>query len=88
MKKKESDDFNWFKWVGIEPKPIDQLILEAKEIGVPVFEADTEKDLYDRVLAVKMLKNNRSTVRTNIFIAVVTIISAIASVISAIVGLS
>jgi len=85
--KNEKDDFDWFKWAGVEPLPRDKLLSEAKIEGVPVFDSDSDKDLYDRILASKTFENNRSTIRMNKGLAIVTVISATISIIATVVGM-
>lgn len=80
-------DFDWFEWAGIEPESRDKLLSEANNEGVPVFESDSNKDLYDRILASKTFKNNKSTIRMNKRLAVVTVISAAVSIAATIAGI-
>ncbi|MFT6905738.1 MAG: hypothetical protein ACJAS1_002396 [Oleiphilaceae bacterium] len=87
MGKKDSEDFDWFTWAGLEHTSLEKLRIEAGREDVPVFAADTEKDLYDRTLAAKTLKNNHSTIRMNKKIAVITSLSAVVSIVAAIVGM-
>lgn len=81
--KQENDDFDWFKWASIKPSQRDKLIEEAKKNGVPIFESDGNEGIFNRIMTVKALENNRSTVKINIALTFISLISMIATIVTA-----
>lgn len=79
MTQKEID---WMKWAGIEPNSHDKILTEAKKMGVPVFDGDTSKEIFDRLLAAKAIKANRYMVYLNVGLTITTVISALVAVLS------
>ncbi len=81
--KQNNDNFDWFEWAGLKPTQYDDLVDEAKRQGVPVFEEDKKEDIFNRLLAVKSFKNNKSTVNINKILTAITFVSAVVTVITA-----
>jgi len=81
--KQENNDFDWFKWAGIKPSQFTELVDEARKNGVPVFEADSKEDIFNRLMSVKTLENNKSTMKINKALTVITFLSMVVTVVTA-----
>lgn len=75
------DNFDWFKWAGISESNTDKLLTEAKKEGVFVFDTDTDKDVFDRLLSVKSNKWTRRLMKINIFLTLISCTAAVVSVV-------
>ncbi len=78
--KDDNDEFDWFKWAGIKPSHIDDLMKEAEKYKIPVFPNDNEEVIFNRLMAVKTYRNNIKTIRINKLLAAISFVSAIISI--------
>ena len=82
LKPPPTSDRDWLEWMGIEKSNRDALIEKANRLNIPVFNEDTEKDIYERLASAETLKLNKKTVYINIFLALVALVSALVSILS------
>ena len=78
--KSKKEEFDWFKWAGIEPSNRDKLLEEARKYKVPVFDNDKDESLFNRLMSVKTFIANQETIKLNKVLAIISFVSAIVSV--------
>lgn len=80
--KDNNESFDWFKWAELEPRQYDTLVIEARKYDVPIFELDKKEDIFNRILAFKAYKNNKTSLFYNKILTCITVVSALISVVS------
>ena len=72
---------DWYEWAGIKATSRESLIQEANSMKVPIFESDSDEQIYSRLYNSKVLTANRKTVILNIILCAISFIAAAASVV-------
>lgn len=75
-------EFDWLKWAGLSESERDKLLDEAKKVKVQVFESDSEKEIFNRILAVKTYYSNTRLLIANLIFTAVSCSAAVVSVLS------
>ena len=73
-------DTDWLKWAGLEERPIETIIAEARKHGIPVFDDDRPQDIASRIVSYKTIKFNKHLLYANIALAAISLASAIAAI--------
>ncbi len=76
----KNEKVDWFSWLGIPESSHEKLLSEAKSHGVPVFDSDSSKDIFNRILALRTYKANRQTVIINLALTIITLSSTVIAV--------
>lgn len=77
----KEDYFDWFEWAGVKIGAREELVEHAKNEEVPTFDDDSAEQIYNRILALKTLRNNQSTLLANKVLMGITLVSTIANLI-------
>lgn len=70
-------DTDWFRWAEITESDRDRLLADAKKFSVPIFDSDSEQEIFSRVLAKKIYKSNMHTIYINVCLTIISFLSAV-----------
>lgn len=73
---------NWQEWMDLDETSRDLIFKKARAEGLYIFPNETEKDVHERIVQAENLKINKRSATISKIVALITLLSAIATVVS------
>lgn len=80
MGKESEEETDWYQWLGLEPTEEDKIYSKAKELGIPILDGDSVKDVYGRIQSLRSFNESRRMMFITLASTCIAVVSAAAAV--------